>query len=99
MVGAKAVGYGHMGCTQRYVHLSRQRHAMVDSYEMNGSWSGNLNSYGFSVQDSVKCRVMLVVYTALELSNVETMLAVEGQSLAHSHFGRVRPFATLGSSP
>lgn len=66
---------------------------------MNGSWSGNLSSYGFSVQDSVKCRVMLVVYTALELSNVETMLAAGGQSLAYSHFGRVPPFATLGSSP
>lgn len=45
MVGAKAVGHGHMGVTQIYVHSNRRRHAMVDSYKMNGSWSGNLDSY------------------------------------------------------
>lgn len=66
---------------------------------MNGSWSGNLNSYDFSVQVSVKCRVMLVVNTTLELSNVETMLAVGGQSLAHLHFGRVPRSLPWGLSP
>lgn len=45
MVGAKAVGHGHTGVIKIYVHLSRQTDATVDSYEMNGSWSGNLNAY------------------------------------------------------
>lgn len=46
MVGAKAVGHGHMGVTQIYVYLNRQTHGMVDSYEMNRSGSGYLNSDG-----------------------------------------------------
>lgn len=46
MVGAKAVGHGHMGVTQIYVRLNWQTHGMVDSYEVNRSWSGYLNSDG-----------------------------------------------------
>lgn len=35
-----------MGVTQIYVRLIRETHGMVDSYEMNWSWSGYLNSDG-----------------------------------------------------
>lgn len=47
-----------MGIIQIHVHLSRQIRARVDSYEMNGSWSGNLNSNVFCWK-TLECRVML----------------------------------------